>query len=226
MTVRVLVIEDEAKLAALITSGLQEEGYAVDATATGSEAIWFATEYEYDVILLDLGLDDMDGAEVCRALRSSERWAPIIVVTARDAVEDRVALLDLGADDYLTKPISFDELLARIRAVVRRGRPPRPTTLVVRDLVLDPGTKEVTRGGVEIALTGKEFALLEYLMRHADRVLTRRELIEHVWDFAFDGDARIVDVYVRYLRRKIDEPFGTTTIETVRGAGYRIAETA
>ena len=222
---RVLVIEDEPKLAALMTAGLREEGYAVDATASGVEAIWFATEYDYDVVLLDLGLDDMDGAEVCRSLRAGERWAPIIVVTARDSVDERVALLDFGADDYLTKPISFDELLARIRAVVRRGRPARPTALSVDDLVLDPATKRVARGAVELALTAKEFALLEYLMRHPGRVLARQELIEHVWDFAFDGDQRIVDVYVRYLRRKIDEPFGTTTIDTVRGAGYCVRGT-
>ena len=219
---RVLVIEDEPKLAALIADGLREEGYAVDATASGAEAIWFASEHEYDAVLLDLGLDDLDGGEVCRALRANGRWAPIIVVTARDGVDDRVALLDLGADDYLTKPVSFEELLARIRAVIRRGRPPRPTVLSAGTLWLDPGAKHVGREAVEISLTAKEFALLEYLMRHRDRVLSRRELIEHVWDFAFEGDARIVDVYVRYLRRKIDEPFGTTTIETVRGAGYRV----
>lgn len=219
---RVLVIEDEERFAALLTRGLVEEGYAVDVTAGATEALWFATEHDYDVVLLDLGLEDGDGAEVCRALRGGGRWSPIIVVTARDGVQDRVALLDLGADDYVTKPVDFAELLARIRAVIRRGRPPRPTRLVHRDLEVDPATREVTRAGVAIALTAKEYALLEYLLRHADRALSRRELVEHVWDFAFDGDARIVDVYVRYLRRKIDEPFGTDTIETVRGVGYRI----
>lgn len=221
---RVLVVEDEPKLAGLIASGLSEEGYAVDCTASGSEAIWYATEYEYDAVLLDLGLEDLDGAEVCRSLRAGERWAPIIVVTARDDVRDRVALLDLGADDYLTKPIIFDELLARIRAVARRGKPPRPVLLAAGNLTLDPATKRVARGSDAIALTAKEFALLEYLLRHPDRAIARRELIEHVWDFAFDGDPRIVDVYVRYLRRKIDEPFGTETIETVRGTGYRIRD--
>lgn len=219
---RVLVVEDEPKLAGLIASGLEEEGYAVDCTPNGAEAIWFATEQEYDAILLDLGLEDMDGIEVCRTLRERDRWAPIIVVTARDDTRDRVALLDVGADDYLTKPIVFDELLARIRALVRRGRPPRPALLSIDSLVLDPATKRVTRGGVEVSLTAKEFSLLEYFLRHHDRVLGRRELVEHVWDFAFDGDPRIVDVYVRYLRMKIDEPFDTVTIETVRGAGYRI----
>ena len=220
--VRVLIVEDEPKLAGLLTRGLTDEGYAVDATPSGAEAIWFATEYEYDAILLDLGLVDMDGTDVCRELRASERWAPIIVVTARDDVRDRVALLDLGADDYLTKPIVFDELVARIRAVVRRGRPPRPSVLTAGDLTLDPATKLVNRGDVAVALTAKEFGLLNYLMVHPDRALTRAELVEHVWDFAFAGDPRIIDVYVRYLRRKIDEPFGTDTIETVRGAGYRI----
>ena len=223
---RVLVIEDEPRFAALLTRGLAEEGFAVDETASGSEAIWYATENDYDVILLDLGLADLDGATVCRALRAGERWAPIIVLTARDDVRDRVSLLDLGADDYVTKPIDFGELLARIRAVIRRGAPPRPPVLVAGDLELDPATKEVRRRQVAIELTSKEFALLEYLLRHPDRVLSRAEIIEHVWDFAFSGDARIVDVYVRYLRRKIDEPFGTGTIETVRGAGYRIRVSA
>ena len=221
---RVLVVEDEPKLADLLVRGLTEEGYAVDRTGSGSEAIWYATEYEYDAVLLDLGLEDMDGVEVCRLLRTGERWAPIIVVSARDGAADRVALLDLGADDYLTKPIIFDELLARIRAVVRRGRPPRPVQLSVGTLTVDPATHRVFRDEVEIELTGKEFALLEYCLRHPGRALTRAELIEHVWDFAFDGDPRIVDVYVRYLRRKIDEPFGTDTIETVRGTGYRIRD--
>ncbi len=219
---RVLVVEDEVKLATLLARGLTEEGYAVDVTGSGSEALWYATENEYDVVLLDLGLSDGDGIEVCRTLRADDRWAPIIVVTARDDVQDRVTLLDLGADDYLTKPIVFEELVARIRAVVRRGQPPRPSVLSVGDLVLDPATRSVSRGTQPVELTAKEFALLEYFLRNADRVLTRADLIEHVWDFAFEGDARIVDVYVRYLRRKIDEPFGTTTIETVRGAGYRV----
>lgn len=219
---RVLLVEDEHKLAQLIANGLSEEGYAVDVTGSGTEAIWFATEIEYDAVLLDLGLAEGDGAGVCRALRTGGRWAPIIVITARDDVRDRVALLDLGADDYVIKPIAFAELLARIRAVVRRGQPPRPSVLCCGDLTLDPATRRVGRGATEIGLTGKEFALLEYLMRNQERVLTRAELIEHVWDFAFEGNRRIVDVYVRYLRRKVDEPFGTATICTVRGGGYRV----
>ncbi len=217
---RVLLVEDEAKFAGLLARGLTDEGFAVDVTASGTEAVWFATENEYDVVLLDLGLADLDGATVCDALRAGEQWAPIIVLTARDGVEDRVALLDLGADDYLTKPVAFDELLARIRAVTRRGRAPRPSVLSFGDLTLDPATRRVSRGTTPIELTAKEFALLEHLLRNQDRVLTRAELIEHAWDFAFDSDPRIVDVYVRYLRRKIDEPFGTDTITTVRGTGY------
>src|SRR5437879_6891488 len=190
---RVLVIEDEPKLAALITSGLEEEGYAVDRTPSGAEGIWFATEHEYDAILLDLGLGDIDGIEVCRTLRHRDRWAPIIVVTARDDVADRVALLDVGADDYLAKPISFEELLARIRAVVRRGRPPRPVMLSVGHLRLDPATKQVTCGDADLALTAKEFALLAYLLRHPDRVLGRKQLVEHIRDFARNGEPRIAD---------------------------------
>ncbi len=219
---RVLVVEDEERFAALLARGLLEEGYAVDVTDRVDEAIWFATENDYDVVLLDLGLADGDGADVCRSLRAGGRWAPIVVLTARDGVRDRVALLDLGADDYVTKPVDFAELLARIRAVVRRGRPPRPARLVHEDLAVDPATHDVERSGITIELTAKEYALLEYMLRNADRTLTRSELVEHVWDFAFEGDARIVDVYVRYLRRKIDEPFDTDTIETVRGTGYRI----
>jgi two-component system OmpR family response regulator len=221
---RVLVVEDEEKLALLMVRGLQEEGYAVDTTASGAEAVWLATEHTYDAILLDLGLDDMDGVEVCRTLRTQQRWAPIIAVTARERVQDRVTVLDAGADDYLTKPYSFEELLARLRALVRRGQPPRPTTLAVADLELDPVAKRVSRGGIGIELTAKEFSLLEYFLHNQGRVLDRPELIEHVWDFAFDGDPRNVDVYVRYLRQKIDEPFGTSTIETVRGSGYRLRD--
>lgn len=219
---RVLVVEDEVKLAALMARGLEEEGYAVDVTDSGTEAVWIASEHAYDVILLDLGLDDIDGLEVCRTLRSRHRWAPIIAVTARDGVQDRVAILDAGADDYLTKPYAFEELLARVRAVVRRGQPARPTVLASDDLELDPASRRVCRGQTEIELTAKEFSLLEYFLHNPGSVMTRSELIEHVWDYAFEGDPRIVDVYVCYLRQKIDEPFGTATIETIRGAGYRL----
>jgi DNA-binding response OmpR family regulator len=217
------VVEDEPRFAELLQDGLTREGHAVDVTSRGSEAIWYASEHEYDVVLLDLGLDDLDGASVCRALRAQERWSPIIVLTARDGVDDRIALLDLGADDYVAKPVAFRELLARMRAVVRRGSPPRPSVLCIDDLELDPATRTVTRGDASVDLTAKEFALLEYLLRCRGRVLTRAELIEHGWDFAFDGDPRVIDVYVRNLRRKIDEPFGRETIVTVRGVGYGIA---
>jgi two-component system OmpR family response regulator len=171
-------------------------------------------------------LPDMDGYEVCRRLRDAGRWSPVLMLTARDAVPDRVAGLDAGADDYLTKPFSFAELLARLRALVRRGTPERPTAMQVGDLVLDPATRRVARDGTPIELTAREFALLEYLMRHPGEVLSRTRLIEHVWDFAFEGDSNVVDVYVRYLREKVDRPFGRDTIETVRGAGYRLREEA
>ena len=221
---RVLVVEDEVKLAGLLKRGLEEEGYAVDIAADGNEAIWMGTENPYDAVLLDVMLPDADGFEVCRRLRDAGRWSPVLMLTARDAVEDRVAGLDAGADDYLTKPFSFAELLARLRALVRRGARERPVELKVGDLVLDPATHRVTRGGVHVDLTRKEFALLEYFMRHPGEVLTRTRLIEHVWDFAFEGDSNVVDVYVRYLREKIDRPYGRRSLETIRGSGYRLRE--
>jgi len=220
--VRVLVVEDEVKMAGLLKRGLEEEGYAVDVAGDGREAVWLATENPYDAIVLDLMLPDMDGLEVCRRLRESGRWSPVLMLTARDAVPDRVSGLDAGADDYLTKPFSFAELLARLRALVRRGGSERPAVLHVGDLSLDPATRDVSRDGATIALTAKEFALLEYLMRHPDEVLSRTRLIEHVWDFAYEGDSNVVDVYVRYLREKIDRPFGRDSLQTVRGAGYRL----
>ena len=223
-TMRVLVVEDEIKMAALLRRGLQEEGYAVDVAPTAEEALWLGRENPYDVILLDVMLPDGDGFEVCRTLRGSGQWAPVLMLTARDAVSDRVTGLDSGADDYLTKPFSFAELLARTRSLLRRGElaEGRAAVLEVGDLLLDPATRKVTRGDRPIALTAKEFALLEFLMRHPDEVLTRTRLIEHVWDFAYEGDSNVVDVYVRYLREKIDRPFGRRSIETVRGAGYRL----
>lgn len=219
---RILVVEDEAKMAALLRRGLTEEGYAVDAVRNGTDGVWAATENPYDAIILDVMLPDIDGFEVCRRLRAADRWAPVVMLTARDAVRDRVAGLDAGADDYLTKPFSFSELFARLRALLRRGAAERPPVLVVGDLTLDPAAHRATRGDVEVSLTAREFALLEYLMRRAGEVLTRTRLIEHVWDFGFDTDSNVVDVYIRYLREKIDRPFGRTTIETVRGTGYRL----
>jgi two-component system OmpR family response regulator len=219
---RMLLIEDEPKMAALLRRGLTEEGYAVDVVHTGTDGIWAATENPYDAIVLDVMLPDIDGFEVCRRLRAADRWAPVVMLTARDAVRDRVAGLDAGADDYLTKPFSFGELFARLRALLRRGAAERPPVLQVGDLTLDPAAHHVARGDVEVRLTAKEFALLEYLMRRAGEVLSRTRLIEHVWDFGYDGDSNVVDVYIRYLRDKIDRPFGQATIETIRGSGYRL----
>jgi two-component system OmpR family response regulator len=222
--VRVLVVEDEVKMAALLQRGLREEGYAVDVASDGRDALWLATENGYDAIVLDVMLPDVDGFEVCRKLREAGRWSPVLMLTARDGVADRVTGLDAGADDYLTKPFSFAELLARLRALVRRGAPERPAVLQVGDLALDPATRRVARDGTPIDLTPREFALLEFFMRHPGEVLSRTRLIEHVWEFAFEGDSNVVDVYVRYLREKVDRPFGLDSIETVRGAGYRLRE--
>ena len=219
---RILVVEDADRMAALLGRGLRDEGYAVDVVATGEEAVWMASENPYDAVLLDVMLPDLDGFEVCRRIRAAGQWAPVLMLTARDAVQDRVRGLDVGADDYLTKPFAFAELLARMRALVRRGKSERPQLLAAGDLTLDPASREVRRGEQAIALTPKEFSLLEFFMRHPGEVLTRTRLIEHVWDFAFDGDSNVVEVYVRYLREKIDRPFGKETLETVRGVGYRL----
>ncbi len=221
---RLLVVEDDVGMAGLLRRGLEEEGYAIDLAPNGEEALWLGTENAYDAVVLDVMLPDLDGFEVCRRLREQGRWAPVLMLTARDAVPDRVAGLDAGADDYLTKPFSFAELSARLRALIRRGTGERPSVLRVGDLVLDPSTRRVWRGDAEVFLTGKELALLEYLMRHAGDVLTRAQIIEHVWDFAYDGTSNVVDVYVRYLREKVDRPFGQRSVETVRGAGYRLRE--
>ena len=221
---RLLVVEDAVKLAALLKRGFEEEGYAVDVVGGGEEAVWIATENPYDAIVLDVVLPDIDGFEVCARLRRAGRWAPVVMLTARDAVDDRVRGLDSGADDYLTKPFAFPELVARVRALLRRGGAARPAVLAVGDLTLDPATRSVHRGDSEITLTGKEFALLEYFMRHPDEVLSRTQLIEHVWDFAFDGDPHVVSVYVGYLREKVDRPFARRSLQTVRGMGYRIRD--
>jgi two-component system, OmpR family, response regulator len=219
---RLLVVEDEVKMAGLLKRALEEEGYAVDVTGSGEEALWFGTEIAYGAIVLDLLLPDLDGFAVCRRLREAGRWTPVLMLTARDAVQDRVAGLDAGADDYLTKPFSLAELLARLRALIRRGATERPAVLRVGDLSLDPAARSVARDGRAIELTAKEYALLEFFMRHPGEVLTRTRLIEHVWDFAYEGDSNVVDVYVRYLRNKVDRPFGRDSIETVRGSGYRL----
>ncbi|MDP9226737.1 MAG: response regulator transcription factor [Actinomycetota bacterium] len=219
---RLLVVEDESKMAALLQRGLEEEGYAVDVAGNGNDALWLAIENPYDLVLLDLMLPDIDGVETCRRLREKGSWVPVIMLTARDEIDDHVAGLDVGADDYITKPFSFAELLARIRALLRRPAQERPSVLSVGDLKLDPARRLVTRDDTPIELTTKEFALLEYSMRNPEQVLSRTRLIEHVWDFAYDGDSNVVDVYVRYLREKIDRPFGRESLQTVRGAGYRL----
>jgi two-component system OmpR family response regulator len=221
---RILVVEDALRMARLLKRGLEEEGYAVDVVNTGVEAVWMGTENPYDAVVLDVRLPDIDGFEVCRRMRGNGRWAPVLMLTAADAVGDRVEGLDAGADDYLTKPFAFPELVARLRALMRRGARERPAVLALGDLALDPATHDVRRGDMPIALTGKEFALLEYFMRHPGQVIGRTELIEHVWDFAFDGDPHVVNVYVGYLRDKIDRPFGRASLETVRGSGYRIRD--
>jgi two-component system OmpR family response regulator len=221
---RALVAEDETRMASLLKRGLEEEGYAVDLSGDGLEAVWMATENDYDVIVLDVMLPGIDGFEVCRRLRADGRWAPVLMLTARDAVEDRIRGLDAGSDDYLTKPFSFAELVARLRALIRRGAQERPTVLTVGDLRLDPGRRRAWRGTTELDLTPKEFALLEFFMRHRGEVLSRTRLLEHVWDFAFDGTSNVIDQYVAYLRRKVDRPFGREDLETVRGAGYRLRD--
>jgi len=222
--VRVLLVEDETKLATLLQRGLVEEGHGADVAARGEDALWMAGSTEYDAIVLDLMLPGLDGIEVCRRLRADGVWAPILMLTARDAIDDRIGGLDAGADDYLTKPFAFTELLARLRALVRRGTAERPVVLSVDDLRLDPAGRRVWRGDAEIGLSSKEFALLETFMRRPGQVLSRFELLEHAWDSGYEHRSNVIDVYVRYLRRKIDLPFGRTSLETVRGAGYRLRE--
>jgi two-component system, OmpR family, response regulator len=219
---RVLVVEDEVKMAALLRRGLVEEGLSADVARSGEDALWMAAATEYDAIVLDVMLPGTDGFEVCRRLREAGRWAPVLMLTARDAVEDRVQGLDAGADDYLTKPFSFAELLARLRALARRPPLERPAIVEVGDLRLDPATRQVWRDGAEIELSAKEFALLETFMRRQGEVLSRYQLLEHCWDYGYENRSNVVDVYVRYLREKIDRPFGRSSLETVRGAGYRL----
>ncbi len=211
-------------MAALLRRGLREEGVAVDVTARGEEALWMAGATAYDVLVLDVMLPGIDGFETCRRLREDGVWTPVLMLTARDAVEDRVEGLDGGADDYLTKPFSFSELSARLRALVRRGSPERPAVLSVGDLRLDPASRQVWRGETEIALSPHEFSLLEAFMRHPSEVLSRYQLLERAWDFEYENRSNVIDVYVRYLREKIDRPFGVKSLETVRGVGYRLRE--
>ena len=219
---RVLVVEDELRMASLIRRGLFKEGLAVDVAASGEDAIEMARASDYDAIVLDLMLPGISGFETCRQLRRSGVWSPVLMLTARDSVEDRVAGLDTGADDYLVKPFAFAELLARLRALARRGEPARPTVLEAGDLRLDRATQRVWRDSTEIQLSAREFRLLETFMRRPDEVLSRLHLVEHAWDFEYEHRSNVVDVYIRHLRSKIDEPFGRHSLETVRGAGYRL----
>ena len=219
---RVLIVEDELKMASLIHRGLREEGLVPDVAFKGEDAMWMAGSTDYDAIVLDVMLPGIDGFETCRRLRRDGVWAPVLMLTARDAVEDRVAGLDGGADDYLTKPFSFAELLARLRALVRRGPIERPIVLAAGDLRLDPASRRVWRGATDIALSAKEFAMLEAFMRRPGQVLDRLALLEHAWDYNYENRSNVIDVYVRYLRSKIDRPFRVESIETVRGAGYRM----
>ncbi len=220
--VRVLIVEDELRMASLIRRGLVQEGLAADVASTGEDALWMAQSSDYDAIVLDVMLPGINGFETCRRLRERDVWAPVLMLTARDSVEDRVAGLDTGADDYLVKPFAFAELLARLRALVRRGDTQRPSVLEVDDLRLDPASRRVWRGQQEVQLSSKEFAILETFMRRPNEVVSRLYLLEHAWDFAYENRSNIVDVYIRNLRRKIDEPFRRSSIETVRGAGYRL----
>jgi len=222
--VRVLVVEDEKKLGELLGRGLREEGYAADLAARGEEALWMARAVAYDAIVLDVMLPGVDGFEVCRRLRKDGVWTPVLMLTARDDVADRVNGLDTGADDYLTKPFSFEELLARLRSLTRRAPAERPAVLEVGELRLDPAAHRAWRGEHELALSAKEFALLELFMRRAGVTLTRTQLLDGAWDLAFESRSNVIDVYVRYLREKIDRPFGRESIETVRGVGYRLRE--
>jgi two-component system, OmpR family, response regulator len=217
---RILLVEDEMKLSRALRRGLEREGYSVDGAAEGVDALHMATENDYDAVILDVMLPGLDGLSVCRQMRDRDRWAPVIMLTARDAIDDRIRGLDAGADDYLVKPFAYGELLARLRALVRRGPAERPTLLTVGDVTLDPAAHAVERRGRTVDLSPKEFSLLEFLMRHAGEVLSRERILEHVWAYDYDGLSNVVDVYVSYLRKKLERPFGSQLIRAVRGVGY------
>ena len=221
---RVLVVEDEPHLAATIRRGLTEAGFAVDIATNGLDGLWAARSTPYDVVVLDIMLPGLNGYRVVSQLREADVWTPVLMLTAKDGEYDQAEAFDLGADDYLTKPFSFVVLTARIRALVRRGRPPRPAVLVAGDLRVDPARRSVARGEQDIALTPREFAVLEFLMRRVGEVVRKADIVDAVWDSAYTGDPNIVEVYIRYLRTKIDIPFGREAIETVRGVGYRLVE--
>ena len=217
-----LVVEDDERMARAIQRGLQSEGFAVDVALDGTNGLWHATEFTYDALVLDVMLPGIDGYELCRRLRAAGNWAPILVLTARDGELDETRALDLGADDYLAKPFSYQVLVARLRALLRRGRPARPTVLTAGDLRLDPATHAVWRGDTPVALSPRQFAVLELFMRRPGEVLSKAVILEHVWDFAYEGDPNIVEVYVGQLRRRIDEPFGRQSLQTIRLVGYRL----
>jgi two-component system, OmpR family, response regulator len=220
--VRVLVVEDEAGLASGLKRGLEAEGYAIDVAPNGTDGLWMAREQPYDAVVLDIMLPGLNGFQVCTALRGDGNWTPILMLTAKDGEMDEAEALDSGADDYLTKPFSYLVLVARIRALLRRGVRERPAVLEAGDLRLDPAAHRCWRGDVEIELTPREFSLLEFLLRRKGDVLPKREILDHVWDYDFEGDPNIVEVYVRHLREKLDRPFRREAVGTVRGAGYRL----
>ncbi len=219
---RVLVVEDERSLAGAVHRGLTADGFSVDVAHNGEDGLWRATEHPYDAVVLDIMLPKLSGYEVIKRMRAAANWTPVLMLTAKDGEYDIADALDLGADDYLSKPFSYVVLVARLRALLRRGAPARPAVLEAGDLRLDPASHSCRRANDEVSLTPREFALLEYLLRHRDEVVSKSEILSHVWDEHFDGDPNIVEVYVGYLRRKIDAPFGRRSIETVRGAGYRL----
>ena len=219
---RVLVVDDERRLAAGLRRGLEAEGFAVDVAYNGTDGLWMAQENDFDAIVLDVMLPGLNGYRVCAELRTQHIWTPILMLTAKDGEWDEVEGLDTGADDYLTKPFSHAVLVARLRALVRRGAPERPATLSAGDLWLDPAARQVRRGGADVPLTAREFALLEFLLRRSGEVVTKQQVLAHVWDDNFEGDPNIVEVYVGRLRNKLDRPFGRAAIETVRGFGYRL----
>jgi two-component system OmpR family response regulator len=216
----ILLVEDELKMARALRRGLEQEGHSVDSTTDGDDALSRGVEFEYDAIVLDVMLPGRDGFSICRELRARDRWAPVLMLTARDAVEDRIRGLDAGADDYLVKPFAFGELLARLRALIRRGASERPAIITVGDVALDPAAHTVTRDGSPVDLSVREFSLLEFLMRHAGEVVSRTRILEQVWDVNYDSFSNVVDVYVGYVRRKLEQPFDRPFIRTVRGVGY------
>jgi DNA-binding response OmpR family regulator len=220
--VRVLVVEDEVRLAEVLQLGLQAEGFTADVAHDGEQGLHLAVERAYDAVVLDVMLPKLNGYRVCQRLRAAGNWVPVLMLSAKDGEYDQAEGLDVGADDYMVKPFSYVVLVARLRALIRRGAPARPAVLLAGDLGLDPAKHEVRRGGQPIELTPREFALLEYLMRRRDEVVGKQDILEHVWDAHYDGDPNVVEVYVGYLRRKVDAPFGRHSLQTIRGAGYRL----